>query len=898
MQKKKTGSKQAHLVTAEAWIGLPGAILLAVLIALFTFYLYDTLNFAHLYYMLDTDQARSALVARSLAHGIGYKTPLLPDAMIDYYAQLGKLNVDGLWENSDRFPMTIFGIFLLFKLFGSTHFIIGIALFGFLFFVGTCVLVYLLARRLTGSAAIALFAVVLMGVTGDITETIVYKGADDMFYMTLCLWAYLSWRDRLFAKLDLRALLLGLFIGLAFLCRPNMAAFFILGMGIDALWALSKKEARFGSVFQTGLLSFLGFAATIAPFGLYSYQIWGKPFFSANSLYQFSFYTPYQMDTDPWWKLHSPVGKIANFDLFLQDPAPFLANTAKFITVNVKGLVSAYIFPLCGVAYMCFTRTLDKSIRRLRPAFILLGTLFLFNLLALGPFVEANYAAAYLIYIFPAFLILAADGFARLFSVFVKTLAEHLHKTFLIKPFLRYIEKPLKIIVHEFLLMGAASVTALYFMRTYFPFIHHFGIEGTGLGLFAMRIAMIVVAMVALAFLLALFVRARNAGMRLAAFWVWAGFLFLALSAATPNAGMKESEIAALPKVTPALQKLVAVTNEKSIVLSFNGAYALPWLTGRRALGLPEYPAYIYEMIVKDGLPVDAVYLDGAMNWFLHSNARIWAPSYVSYPLIGRLAAPIPGFDLVDYRVENDAYPRYNVDPFPREIALYKRIPGFDFKRMMEPPESYSADNPADRIHFVSGFGETGSLDGKKVVLMSDDVRLRFADRPERLRPWADADITFFATADKKPRAIVLDAYMLGKTQLSAYLNLDLDIYDRATDRAGKKVDETLIDGPGWKQIRIALPADKIKDGLNKIGFRASILQGVSVCNTQTNAETRAIVEKMDPRTCFKIDGNALPSGVLAGMDPVELQSDFGKLQESVTQASGLMLLRKVSFAY
>jgi len=375
---------------------------------------------------------------------------------------------------------------------------------------------------------------------------------------------------------------------------------------------------------------------------------------------------------------------------------------------------------------------------------------------------------------------------------------------------------------------------------------------------------------------------------------LWGLISFSVFTLLTPNIEIKENNYITLPKQTPSLDKLAQVTSSNGIVLAYNGFYALPWLIDRKALGLPEYPDYIYEMITKYNLPIDSIYLDGAMSWLYHGSWR-WAPSYEIYPILAATRGVIPGFELVDYRYETQSYFEFGLPPIVKDIAVYRRIPGFDFKKLAEPSTAYTADNPNDRIHFVSGFGEVGSFDGSPVIFASKEIFRRYADRPSDLKPWADSDITFRATSARAPKAIVIDAYVLGKTQLYFYLNLDLDIYDRPQDRGAKLVADIFAD-KGWQQIRIPLPQDRLNDGLNKIGFRASVYNSVPVCNSAVNAKTELLVDKMDPAKCFKLDGNALPTGVLP--DPNKVATDFGKMQRTVIEATGTMLIRKVTFEY
>jgi len=887
----------------SSFLGLGGAILLAFITVIITLYINDLLLPDHWYYLVDDDQARSALVAKSLAQGLGYKTPLLPNAMIEFYHQAGKLNVDGLWENSDRFPMTIVEIFLLFKLFGSTSPFISMAVFGGLFFIASAALLHRVSTFLTGKPLIGLLAVALMCITHDTTDTIYYKSADDIFYGLLILCAYTEWRDRIYAVSLWRPIVLGVFIGLAFLCRANIGVFFAAGIMVDALWGMYRHELRFTNVARAGFLTFLGVAICVLPWGIYSYHVWGVPFFSANSLYQFSFYSPYQMSTDSWWKLHSPVGKIANFTLFKNDPMPFLTNWFRFISYNFLGLPAAYFLEICAAGYSVVCRWQDATFVRIRPFMIVALVCFFLNLLSLGFYIDAGYSPTYLIYIIPVFFVLGADGLRYFLSSIQATVQKKVQKS-------HSEQSPSSWLLNQSWFMTCFGIIlAIALTRKIIPFAKLFSMRGSHfLAILGAKIvpmfSFIFVLFILSVFILSVFILSAIRSKRTLHPALLLAVICLAVcTLLTPNVGLRQDAYISLPKNNPDMATLQQITDPNGIVLSFNGFYGIPWLTDRKTLGLPEYPDYIYEMITKYNLPIESIYLDGAMSWFLFSGSSHWAPSYEIYPILGRIAGIIPGFELVNYRYETESYSRFNLPEIPKEIAVYRRIPGFDFAKLSEAPTQYVAENPADRIHFVSGFGEVGSIGGVPVIFASDDVRKRFVDRSERLRPWADSDITFHATSNRKPKAVVIDAYMLGETQLYFYLNLDLDIYDRSEERAAKQVGDVFVGNSGWRKIRIVLPKEAVKDGFNKLGFHTTLFHTVSVCNSIVDAPTRVLVDVMDPETCFKLNGNALPSGVLTqDQSPSQNRTfphaDFDALQRPLTEAMGTMLIRKIDFEY
>ena len=872
--------------------------MIALVAVVCAMYLNDLVRPEHLFYLVDNDQARSALVARSLAQGLGYKSPLLTNAMVEFYHQAGKLNVDGLWENSDRFPLTIFGIFVLFKLLGTTSYIVGILLFGIVFFLASAALVYKLAVHVTGKPIAGLLSVSLMCLLPDMTDTIVFKGADDLFYALLTLYSYLIWRQAIYRGGWWQPILLGVFAGLAFLCRENMGLFFLAAVGVDGVWSLARREFTFLAGLKAGLLTTLGFGACILPFGWYTEQVWGVPFFSANSLYQFSFYSPYQMVTDAWWKLHTPVGHIKNWDLFKSDPWPFLRNWSDFIRLNISGFALAYDFNWCLAIYAIARRWHIGAAGAVRPLLICTGVPLLLNLFSLGFFVVASYAPVYMLGFIPLLIVLSIDG-VMLFLPTVRRLVESLAER-------EQAPKPIGLVLSKrsavFSQRGQIAVMAgllicilLYKHYTLVLLAIRQPSSLQHLLFDSIRaIAVTGACLAALFFILQLAVSPR----RPPRFAVWAFLAIVVASLMTPNLDIKASAYISLPEDTPSLQKLAAATPPDGIILAFNGFYGLPWLLDRKVLGLPEYPDYIYEMITKYNLPIDTIYLDGAMSWFLAANAHNWAPSYEIYPITGRIRGVIPGFELVDYRVDSAGYSRYAFPSVPKEIAVYRRIPGFDFSQLTVPPVSYTADNPNDRIHFIDGFGETGTFEGRTVIFASDEVRARYRMRPNGWEPWADNDITFHANAARKPKAILIDAYMLGRTQMGIYLNLDLDIYDKPRERRSKQVGDLYIAEPGWQQIRIELPPDRVVDGLNKIGFKSTFFNPVSVCNTDASAETLIQIAQLDRKKCFNINGDALPSGTLADQPPADVLSDFGMLQRKVDQANGVMLVHKVTFEY
>ena len=935
----------------DFWTGSFGAVVLAILTVLVTFYLNDLFDPTHWYYLTDSDQARSALVAKSLANGWGYKTPLLTNAMVDFYAQMGKLSPEGLWENSDRFPMTIFGIFVFFKLFGITSPFVAMALFGAVFFTALVYAAYYMTFQLTANRLISLLSAVLICTNPDLTVTIFYKGADDAFYGLLLFTLYITWRKKIYQELTWRAPVLGAAIGLAFLCRQNMGAFFALGIAIDALQGLVRKELRWGNVILAGMLVLLACIAVIAPWGIYTSKVWGRPFFSSNGLYQFSFYTPYQMDTDPWWKLHTPVGQIANAALFQANPWPWINNIGKFIQLNITGMVTDHYGELLAIAYLWAFHRKDRDFANIKPVLLITAIAFILSLLMLGPWIEAAYSPTYYIFILPILRIILAFAIMKLLqrlgsffahiqtefhNVWVEASSnrpaqESDHPSFL-TPYLslaKHAYAKLFQVAEANVGMAFIVWTALIGMMT---IISHNGIailthiNGAGLG------ALLFKGLVSIFFITGLLyicvfgqILLKHRTRILQA--IPRAFLILVLASIcmvlpqTAQRGIKANNYLVLPKPSPALSKLKEITDKNSIVLSFNGFYGIPWLTGLRALALPEYPDYIYELILKYGLPIDAILLDDSTDWF-YTGPFKWAPSYVMYPVLEKTRGIIPGFELVDYRIETQEYSLYKKFPqLHRTMALYRRIPGFNFASVTQPPQAYEAGNLKDRIHFVSGFGETGTIDGKKVIFGSDEVRTRFARRPQSLAPWTDHDITFFATENKKPKSILINAYIPDANQISAYLNLDVDTYDPPVIRATKQVADYYAEGGQWVTFKIDLPTGTLRNGFNKIGLRAATFHKIRLGKTAINAmqkESETPLQEIgvtsngelsenteaatnSPQNTFIPDGSALPMGLMnrhRSDDPCWEDIASKNYTDGELQPQGSLFIHEVRFIY
>src|SRR5205085_779624 len=87
------------------------------------------------------------------------------------------------------------------------------------------------------------------------------------------------------------------------------------------------------------------------------------------------------------------------------------------------------------------------------------------------------------------------------------------------------------------------------------------------------------------------------------------------------------------------------------------------------------------------------------------------------------------------------------------------------------------------------------------------------------------------------PRAVELEFYAPQATTYHFYWNLDLYAYDRPKDRAAHEIGTVAAPGPGWQRVRLEVPEQLLKKGLNKLGFRRDAWAATVLCPKGTGDE-------------------------------------------------------------
>ena len=210
---------------------------------------------------------------------------------------------------------------------------------------------------------------------------------------------------------------MGVLVGLFFLLRVNLGVFFLAGLMVDGLIMVWRQYITSVSLIQYLLNIFITFSLTILSFGWYTYQVWEKPFFSSNSLYQFCHFTRFQMFTNPWWKLYTPVGHVSNLDLFFAGPIPFLKKNLAFLLNNSVYFVFTFFGSIFLAAYSVYHSTLKQRLM-LQPLVIPTLVMFGATICVLGFFTDGHVEISYLIFTLPILFILSGDGLYRFYRKF------------------------------------------------------------------------------------------------------------------------------------------------------------------------------------------------------------------------------------------------------------------------------------------------------------------------------------------------------------------------------------------------------------------------------------------------------------------------------------------------
>lgn len=781
----------------------------------------DIFNFEKSYYLLDNDQSRTALVAKNIAEGNGYTTQLLPLAMIDFYHTNNKLDAQN-WENADRFPLTALLIAGLYKLLGTTDYYVGIVVYGIIFFILSALLLYKFSLSITKNYYAAILSVTLMLYYPDIIHTSFFKGADDIFLVLFSVYFYVTNREKILTGNVIDCILLGFLFSLLFLLRMNIGLFFVLAVIVDVIIINKLKNGSILSnytLIKTSFISFGLLALLITPFGLYTYYVWGKPFFISNALYQFSHHTEYQMFTNPWWKLNTPIGQYTNIELFFNDPLPFIRKYVDFIYNNIRYLTLAYFGAFFFAGYSLFYTIKNADYSYISLLIIAIVLIFL-NLLSLGFFTGGEVSVWYYIFFLPLLFIFSGHGITIFWNKLISSIKILIEKLTNLKV--------------RFTLNDVINILILFIILFYLT--GRFGFQTLNLSSVSNPTLVNIINAVfltsilffiSLLFSYFLILGRKTEKQRKMIFLLF--LLLIIISMQIPIVGLKNHNVLASPSSKESLQLLKDSTTKDGIALTFNGFMSLPWLTGKKTLTVPEYPAHVYSLIKDYSLDIDSIYLDGVIPWLNESEARTWAPSYAAYGRIAKYALPYPGFKLIKHKKELKGYRKYGISTREKHIAIYKRT-NDNISDIFQSPNSFDFSNLNNAIHLVSGFDVNAKFDGKDVVIGTDNVKQHFSG--QKFGPYTDHDITFFVD-HKKPKEIQGSFYVTKSMQVAIYLNLDLDIYDKPELRLKRKVFDDFLN-KGWHTVSFSLPHQLLVNGVNKLGVKVTDFNKILVANNTT----------------------------------------------------------------
>ncbi|HUJ61413.1 MAG TPA: hypothetical protein VLX92_23070 [Kofleriaceae bacterium] len=774
-----------------------------------------------------TDESRSAYVAKNIADGNGYTTNDLPAALVDFYDQRGKLH-DAHWVNADRFPFAAYATALVYKLTGSTSWKVGILGYNIVAFVAFFVLLYGLTRGVWRDRYAALAALGLAMVHAYTYQFLYWKDGDMLLLSTATIWAlyrYFARPDEMSWKL---ALGLGTLLAFVFLARPNLGAPLILAFGFVTLrriWRIRRDGARavarqLGP--REGLALAVGFVWCV-PFIIHTLSEWGTPLFSANNLYQLPLGTRFGMGTDTWWKYTEP-GHIPTLGALAHAAGGELASkfTSSWAS-TLKSLLASYPVELALAigAFRWSRRSSDRerveATRPLRQVTAVFGFAFATNLalLPLYGYQDYNYRH-YLGFALPLLWLYAGRALVLVVAGVrpaIPAIRDHVRRH-------RAIYGLLVIVGLIGWNLGAASWdTSRLFTRTSQLIEKHWLIP-----------ACAVVAAVA---------------------WRWLvrppWFPRLAIGAALlawlfykPNLEVKRADFAWFP----ASDKVwTALRGHDGIVSSFALQGEVAWNTGRRNIPAPEWPMHVYSLWFDHQVEIEDLYIESADALL----AGPFGPAAAGFEGYARLQhyRTLPGYQVAYHDATRRAYPKFRIHPQPKASTVFHLVDREAFRAIAHSPDRIDLGDPNNVIYTPHGWTDYYELDGKHALAGTDVTRSRYPSGAPA--PYEDASVTFFLD-QRRPTSFDLELYAPVATSYELYWNLDLYAWDRPGDRAAHLIGTYTASAPGWQRAHFDVPAGVTRAGLNKLGFRAAMMQSTVMCPAGLSDDTcRAAVPAHRP---------------------------------------------------
>jgi hypothetical protein len=768
----------------------------------------------HAQHIRMTDASRTAYVAKNIVEGTGYKTNDLPAALVDFYDQRGKLH-DAEWVNADRFPFGAYATALLYEVTRSTSWEIGVLAYNLIFFVGFLVLLYWTASSIWSDRYAGLFAVAIAMVHPYTYMFLYWKDGDMLLLTTACMALLVRYYRAPPGTLSRRlAIGLGSVLAFLFLARPNLGAAFLLFVGasiLRRLWS-SRRQLGTGGALRHHLSRELLIPLTVlvwcTPFMIHSMIEWGQPLFSANNLYQLPLGTRYGMGTDTWWKYTEP-GQLPTFGMLAERAGGELV--AKFTSswaATLKHVFGSYAFELllgCGLFALLSARSgpdAERYRQQVRPVALVIVFAVVTNLLLLPLYSYQSYSFRhYLAFALPLLWIGAGRA--------VSLIGEQL------RPVFSTIREHVGAHTRWYVLALAVAVLAWNLgTSTQDDQPRFFARTGAFIGGHWLAALMVLVA-----------VGFRRQLLRPPWFPRVAVVMFsLVYSCYRPNAAMKRTNFWWFPaddKVWTSMRE------RKGIVSSFALQGEVAWNTGRRSIPAPEWPMHLYSFRFDHELEIEDVYIESANAMVTEGAFAEAAPGFEGYARLQEHRT-LPGYEVAFHGQAMRGYPKFRIQPLFKASTVFKLVDPAAADAIRHSPDRIVVGDPGQVIYAAHGWDHYYVRDGKPVVVGTDVTRLRYEHAPHG--PYEDSSITFFLEPSRSPKAVELEFYAAHPTSFQFFWNLDLYAYDRAKDRSAHRVGAHAVDAPGWQKVRLEIPPQLLKKGLNKLGFRAEAFATGVMC--------------------------------------------------------------------
>jgi hypothetical protein len=268
----------------------------------------------------------------------------------------------------------------------------------------------------------------------------------------------------------------------------------------------------------------------------------------------------------------------------------------------------------------------------------------------------------------------------------------------------------------------------------------------------------------------------------------------------------------------------------RGLVSSFALQTQVSWNTGRKNIPAPEFVMNLYAMSHNHHLELEDVYIESPEAALAPYDGLFGraAPGFEGYQRLAKYQAPLPGYTLSFHEEGTFALPRYRIGPRPKSSTVYTLTDHAALAALQRTPDSIVIGEEAQAVFAAHGFGGYYAIDGKATLAATDATRWRYTPRSDQ--PWEDTSFTFFVD-ERVPTAVTVDFYAPGKNEYTFYWNLDLEGYTAASARPAQLVGEFKVPGPGWYQATFPVSPAQVRQGLNKLGFRAKKQVAVALCD-------------------------------------------------------------------